>query len=160
MGIDDMVAQAMKSSGGFVWACKNYDGDVQSDVVAQGYGSLGLMTSVLVCPDGKTIESEAAHGTVTRHYREHQKGRATSTNPIASIFAWTRGLEHRAKLDNNPELARFAKLLEQSCVDSGKMTKDLAICIHGMANIKPDMYLNTMDFLQAISDDLTKKMSN
>jgi len=161
--IDDMVAQAMKSSGGFVWACKNYDGDVQSDVVAQGYGSLGLMTSVLVCPDGKTIESEAAHGTVTRHYREHQKGRSTSTNPIASIFAWTRGLEHRAKLDNNPELSRFAKLLEQSCidtVDSGKMTKDLAICIHGMANVKPDMYLNTMDFLQAISDDLTKKMSS
>jgi len=161
--IDDMVAQGIKSSGGFVWACKNYDGDVQSDVVAQGYGSLGLMTSVLVCPDGKTIESEAAHGTVTRHYREHQKGRSTSTNPIASIFAWTRGLEHRAKLDNNPELARFASLLEQACidtVDSGKMTKDLAGCIHGMSNVKEGMYLYTMDFLQAIAEDLNKKMTS
>ncbi|KAG8188186.1 hypothetical protein JTE90_019464 [Oedothorax gibbosus] len=133
--IDDMVAQALKSSGGFVWACKNYDGDVQSDIVAQGYGSLGLMTSVLVCPDGKTIESEAAHGTVTRHYREHQKGKHTSTNPIASIFAWTRGLEHRAKLDSNKELSRFCTVLEKACVDtvdSGKMTKDLAACIHGL----------------------------
>lgn len=160
--IDDMVAQCIKSSGGFVWACKNYDGDVQSDVVAQGYGSLGLMTSVLVCPDGKTIEAEAAHGTVTRHYREHQKGRSTSTNPIASIFAWTRGLEHRAKLDNNPELQRFALLLEKACVDvvdSGRMTKDLAGCIHGIKNVKEGMYLNTMDFLQAISDDLSKKMT-
>jgi len=158
-----MVAQCIKSSGGFVWACKNYDGDVQSDVVAQGYGSLGLMTSVLVCPDGKTIEAEAAHGTVTRHYREHQKGRSTSTNPIASIFAWTRGLEHRAKLDNNPELARFALLLEKACVDvvdSGRMTKDLAGCIHGISKVKEGMYLNTMDFLQAISDDLSKKMSS
>ncbi|XP_037078891.1 isocitrate dehydrogenase [NADP], mitochondrial-like [Pollicipes pollicipes] len=160
--IDDMVAQMLKSAGGFVWACKNYDGDVQSDIVAQGYGSLGLMTSVLMCPDGKTIESEAAHGTVTRHYREHQKGRPTSTNPIASIFAWTRGLEHRAKLDDTPELARFAQTLEQACVDtvdSGKMTKDLAGCIHGIKNVKPDMYLNTMDFLQAIAEDLERKMA-
>ena len=133
--IDDMVAQALKSNGGFVWACKNYDGDVQSDIVAQGYGSLGLMTSVLVCPDGKTIESEAAHGTVTRHYREHQKGRPTSTNPIASIFAWTRGLEHRAKLDDNRELLKFVRTLEKSCVeavDDGQMTKDLAGAIHGL----------------------------
>ncbi|CAF4413245.1 unnamed protein product, partial [Rotaria sp. Silwood2] len=133
--IDDMVAQALKSSGGFVWACKNYDGDVQSDIVAQGYGSLGLMSSVLICPDGKTIESEAAHGTVTRHYREHQKGKATSTNPIASIFAWTRGLEHRGKLDGNEELKRWCHLLEESCIEtvnSQKMTKDLAICIHGL----------------------------
>jgi isocitrate dehydrogenase len=132
--IDDMVAFVLKSSGGMVWACKNYDGDVQSDIVAQGYGSLGLMTSVLVTPDGKTVEAEAAHGTVTRHYREHQKGKETSTNPIASIFAWTRGLEHRAKLDNTPELKRFCDTLEKVCVEtieSGKMTKDLAICIHG-----------------------------
>ena len=129
-----MVAQALKSDGGFVWACKNYDGDVQSDIVAQGYGSLGLMTSVLICPDGKTLESEAAHGTVTRHYREYQKGNPTSTNPIASIFAWTRGLAHRAKLDDNKELAKFCKDLEDSCieaVDSGFMTKDLAGAIHG-----------------------------
>ncbi|XP_053671064.1 isocitrate dehydrogenase [NADP], mitochondrial-like [Anopheles nili] len=157
--IDDMVAQALKSSGEFVWACKNYDGDVQSDIVAQGYGSLGLMTSVLVCPDGKTLESEAAHGTVTRHYREHQKGRPTSTNPIASIFAWTRGLEHRAKLDNTPELARFALALEKACVDtveSGKMTKDLALCIHGSRNLKDSMYLNTQDFLEAISEQLER----
>jgi len=160
--IDDMVAQGLKSSGGFVWACKNYDGDVQSDVVAQGYGSLGMMTSVLMCPDGKTIESEAAHGTVTRHYREHQKGNATSTNPVASIFAWTRGLEHRAKLDGTPELGRFALSLEKACVDTieaGHMTKDLAGCIHGIRNVKPDMYLNTQDFLEAISDDLKKKMA-
>merc|ERR1711963_587178 len=153
--IDDMVAQCLKSSGGFVWACKNYDGDVQSDIVAQGYGSLGLMTSVLVCPDGKTIEAEAAHGTVTRHYREHQKGNPTSTNPIASIFAWTRGLEHRGKLDNNPELQAFAAKLEKACVecvDSGKMTKDLAGCIHGLKNVKPEHYLNTMDFLEAIAE--------
>uniref|UniRef100_A0AA85JR98 Isocitrate dehydrogenase [NADP] n=1 Tax=Trichobilharzia regenti TaxID=157069 RepID=A0AA85JR98_TRIRE len=155
--IDDMVAQALKSDGGFVWACKNYDGDVQSDVVAQGYGSLGLMTSVLMCPDGKTIEAEAAHGTVTRHYREHQKGRPTSTNPIASIFAWTRGLEHRGKLDGNPQLIRFCHSLEKACVDtveSGKMTKDLAICIHGSKNVKPEHYLTTMDFLEAIVDQL------
>ncbi|XP_050698389.1 isocitrate dehydrogenase [NADP], mitochondrial-like [Eriocheir sinensis] len=160
--IDDMVAQGLKSSGGFVWACKNYDGDVQSDVVAQGYGSLGLMTSVLMCPDGKTIESEAAHGTVTRHYREHQKGNKTSTNPVASIFAWTRGLEHRAKLDDTPELARFAKSLEAACVDtvdSGKMTKDLAGCIHGLKNLKEGMFLHTNDFLEAIREDLAKKMA-
>jgi isocitrate dehydrogenase len=152
--IDDMVAQVIKSEGGFVWACKNYDGDVQSDVVAQGYGSLGLMTSVLVCPDGKTIEAEAAHGTVTRHYREHQKGRETSTNPVASIFAWTRGLEHRGKLDGNQELIKWSHLLEKACIDtieSGKMTKDLAGCIHGLKNVKPGMYLNTNDFLDAVN---------
>jgi len=160
--IDDMVAQCLKSSGGFVWACKNYDGDVQSDIVAQGYGSLGLMTSVLMCPDGKTIESEAAHGTVTRHYREHQKGNQTSTNPVASIYAWTRGLEHRANLDGTPELGRFAQNLEKACVDvieRGHMTKDLAGCIHGIRNVRPDMYLNTGDFLEAISEDLKKKMA-
>ncbi|XP_033726443.1 isocitrate dehydrogenase [NADP], mitochondrial-like isoform X2 [Pecten maximus] len=160
--IDDMVAQALKSSGGFVWACKNYDGDVQSDIVAQGYGSLGLMTSVLLCPDGKTIESEAAHGTVTRHYREHQKGNPTSTNPVASIYAWTRGLEHRGKLDGNQELVRFATTLEKACVDtvdSGSMTKDLAGCIHGIKNVKPEHYLNTMDFLDAIRTDMDKKMN-
>ncbi|XP_076306827.1 LOW QUALITY PROTEIN: isocitrate dehydrogenase [NADP], mitochondrial-like [Tachypleus tridentatus] len=159
--IDDMVAQVLKSSGGFVWACKNYDGDVQSDVVAQGYGSLGLMTSVLVCPDGKTVESEAAHGTVTRHYREHQKGKPTSTNPIASIFAWTRGLEHRAKLDGNEDLKKYCILLEKACVDtveSGKMTKDLAGCIHGIKNVKDGDYLYTMDFLQAIAENLEAKM--
>ncbi|KAL5288940.1 IDH2 family protein [Megaselia abdita] len=159
--IDDMVAQTLKSSGGFVWACKNYDGDVQSDIIAQGYGSLGLMTSVLMCPDGKTIESEAAHGTVTRHYRQHQQGKPTSTNPIASIFAWTRGLMHRAKLDNTPELQKFAETLEKACVDcveSGKMTKDLAICIYGMDKTKDNMYLNTQDFLQAIAEDLERKM--
>ncbi|XP_067142435.1 isocitrate dehydrogenase [NADP], mitochondrial-like [Centruroides vittatus] len=159
--IDDMVAQALKSSGGFVWACKNYDGDVQSDVVAQGYGSLGLMTSVLICPDGKTIESEAAHGTVTRHYREHQKGNPTSTNPIASIFAWTRGLEHRAKLDGNNDLKKFCTSLEKACVDtveSGKMTKDLAGCIHGIKNVKDGDYLYTMDFLEAIAENLEKEM--
>jgi len=157
--IDDMVAQALKSSGKFVWACKNYDGDVQSDIIAQGYGSLGMMTSVLMCPDGKTIESEAAHGTVTRHYRQHQKGQSTSTNPVASIFAWTRGLEHRAKLDNTPDLAKFALALEKSCVDvieAGKMTKDLAGCIHGLSNVKDGMYLNTEDFLQAIADQLER----
>ncbi|KAK2721846.1 hypothetical protein QYM36_003977, partial [Artemia franciscana] len=133
--IDDMVAYCMKAEGGFVWACKNYDGDVQSDTVAQGFGSLGMMTSVLVCPDGKTVESEAAHGTVTRHYRMHQQGKETSTNPIASIFAWTRGLEHRAKLDKNEELKRFCLTLERVCIEtieSGFMTKDLAICIKGM----------------------------
>ncbi|VDL18401.1 unnamed protein product [Hymenolepis diminuta] len=158
--IDDMVAQALKSSGGFVWACKNYDGDVQSDIVAQGYGSLGLMTSVLLCPDGKTMEAEAAHGTVTRHYREHQKGKPTSTNPVASIFAWTRGLAHRAKLDGNKELERFCNQLEKACIDtieSGKMTKDLAMCIHGPTN--PDQYLNTMEFLDAIAENLQKHLS-
>ena len=160
--IDDMVAQALKSSGGFVWACKNYDGDVQSDIVAQGYGSLGLMSSVLVSPDGKTIEAEAAHGTVTRHYREHQKGRATSTNPIASIFAWTRGLEHRAKLDGNEELRRWCNLLEEACVDtvdSKKMTKDLVACIVGLKNVKEGMYLNTKDFINEIKLTLNKKLN-
>lgn len=157
--IDDMVAQCLKSSGGFVWSCKNYDGDVQSDIVAQGYGSLGMMTSVLICPDGKTLESEAAHGTVTRHYRQHQLGKSTSTNPVASIYAWTRGLEHRAKLDGTPELARFATNLEKACVDcveSGKMTKDLAASIHGLPNVKEGMYLNTEDFLEAIAEQLEK----
>ncbi|CAF0751350.1 unnamed protein product [Adineta ricciae] len=160
--IDDMVAQALKSSGGFVWACKNYDGDVQSDIVAQGYGSLGLMSSVLVCPDGKTIEAEAAHGTVTRHYREHQKGKATSTNSIASIFAWTRGLEHRGKLDGNEELQRWCRLLEESCietVDSQKITKDLAICIHGLKDVKEGMYLNTKDFITEVKKTLDKKFN-
>ncbi|CAH8454607.1 unnamed protein product [Heterobilharzia americana] len=157
--IDDMVAQAIKSDGGFVWACKNYDGDVQSDIIAQGYGSLGLMTSVLMCPDGKSIEAEAAHGTVTRHYREHQKGNPTSTNPIASIFAWTRGLEHRGKLDRNPQLIRFSHKLEKACVDtveSGRMTKDLAICIHGAKDVKPIHYMTTMDFLDAVVDRLNE----
>jgi len=160
--IDDMVAQVLKSSGGFIWACKNYDGDVQSDIVAQGYGSLGLMTSVLVCPDGKTIEAEAAHGTVTRHYREYQKGKKTSTNPVASIFAWTRGLEHRAKLDGNQALKKFARTVEKACVDvieSGKMTKDLAACIHGLKNVKEGMYLHTEEFLDAIKQDLDTKLS-
>lgn len=133
--IDDMVAQALKSDGNFVWATKNYDGDVQSDIIAQGYGSLGLMTSVLYTPDGKTVEAEAAHGTVTRHYREHQKGNKTSTNPIASIFAWTRGLEHRAKLDDNSDLLQFTKDLEKACIETIEvdqhMTKDLALIIHG-----------------------------
>ena len=150
--IDDMVATALRWEGGYVWACKNYDGDVQSDTVAQGYGSLGLMTSVLMSPDGRTVESEAAHGTVTRHFREHQQGRQTSTNPIASIFAWTQGLAHRAKLDNNPKLAEFATTLEQVCVstvESGKMTKDLAILIS-----KDSPWLNTQDFLAAIDENL------
>jgi isocitrate dehydrogenase len=132
--IDDMVAQALKSSGGFVWACKNYDGDVQSDIVAQGFGSLGLMTSVLITPDGKTVEAEAAHGTVTRHYRQYQKGEETSTNPVASIFAWTRGLLHRAELDHNAELKHFCTTLEKSVIETceaGHLTKDLALCIHG-----------------------------
>ena len=155
--IDDMVAMSLRMPGGYVWACKNYDGDVQSDTVAQGYGSLGLMTSVLMTPDGKTVESEAAHGTVTRHYREHQKGKQTSTNPIASIFAWTQGLTHRAKLDNNSELATFAKNLEAVCietVESGKMTKDLAILIS-----KDAPWLNTEDFLAAIAENLQKKLA-
>jgi isocitrate dehydrogenase len=159
--IDDMVASAMKWHGGFVWACKNYDGDVQSDTVAQGFGSLGLMTSVLVTPDGKTVEAEAAHGTVTRHYREHQKGKATSTNPIASIFAWTRGLEHRGKLDNNAELIKFCNTLEQVCIDtveSGKMTKDLAMLVKPEGLTQAD-YLNTEDFLAAIKENLDKKLS-
>ena len=158
--IDDMVAFALKSSGGFVWACKNYDGDVQSDIIAQGYGSLGMMTSVLVSPDGKTIEAEAAHGTVTRHYREHQKGKKTSTNPIASIFAWTRGLAHRAKLDNNPRLASFCATLEQVCVEaveSGHMTKDLAICIHGN-HVKEGQYLYTEQFMDVLASMLRERL--
>lgn len=159
--IDDMVASALKWNGNFVWACKNYDGDVQSDTVAQGFGSLGLMTSVLVTPDGKTMEAEAAHGTVTRHYRMHQQGKPTSTNPIASIFAWTRGLEHRAKLDNNPALDKFAKTLEKICietVESGKMTKDLAVCIYG-DKVPADKFLNTEPFLDAIDANLKKAMT-
>ncbi|MGE0019855.1 MAG: isocitrate dehydrogenase (NADP(+)) [Draconibacterium sp.] len=158
--IDDMVAAAMKWEGGFVWACKNYDGDVQSDTVAQGFGSLGLMTSVLVTPDGKTMEAEAAHGTVTRHYREHQKGRPTSTNPIASIFAWTRGLAFRGKLDGTPELVRFAETLEQVCietVESGKMTKDLALIVHEK-DLKPEHYLTTEGFLEALNINLQQKL--
>lgn len=154
--IDDMVAYCIKSSGAFVWACKNYDGDVQSDTVAQGYGSLGLMTSVLMTEDGKTIETEAAHGTVTRHYRMHQQGKETSTNPIASIFAWTRGLIYRAKFDNTPEVASFAQKLEEACVrtvESGKMTKDLAVCIHG-DTVSRDKYLLTNEFLAAIESEL------
>jgi isocitrate dehydrogenase len=155
--IDDMVATSLRWEGGYIWACKNYDGDVQSDTVAQGYGSLGLMTSVLMTPDGKTVEAEAAHGTVTRHYRDHQAGKATSTNPIASIFAWTQGLAHRAKLDNNPKLAEFAKTLERVCiqtVESGKMTKDLALLIS-----KDAPWLNTQEFLAAIDDNLKKEMA-
>ncbi|MDX2188488.1 MAG: NADP-dependent isocitrate dehydrogenase [Bacteroidota bacterium] len=159
--IDDMVASALKWHGNFVWACKNYDGDVQSDTVAQGFGSLGLMTSTLVTPDGKTMEAEAAHGTVTRHYRDHQAGKPTSTNPIASIFAWTRGLEFRGKLDGNQELINFCQALEKVCVEtveSGKMTKDLAVCIHGN-NVKlGEHYLNTEDFLTALDTNLKIKL--
>lgn len=159
--IDDMVASALKWNGNFVWACKNYDGDVQSDTVAQGFGSLGLMTSVLITPDGKTMEAEAAHGTVTRHYREHQKGNPTSTNPIASIFAWTRGLAFRGKLDNNEELIHFANTLEQVCietVESGKMTKDLAVCIHGNRVSHGKDYMYTEEFLDAINNNLVAKL--
>ena len=155
--IDDMVATSLRWEGGYIWACKNYDGDVQSDTVAQGYGSLGLMTSVLMTPDGKTVEAEAAHGTVTRHYRDHQVGKSTSTNPIASIFAWTQGLAHRAKLDNTPKVAEFAKTLERVCiqtVESGKMTKDLALLIS-----KDAPWLNTQEFLAAIDDNLKKAMA-
>ena len=155
--IDDMVASALKWEGGYVWACKNYDGDVQSDTVAQGFGSLGLMTSVLMTPDGKTVEAEAAHGTVTRHYRQHQQGKPTSTNPIASIFAWTQGLAHRGKLDGTPEVTKFAETLERVCietVESGKMTKDLALLIS-----KDQAYLTTEDFLAAINENLQKAMS-
>jgi len=155
--IDDMVATSLRWEGGYIWACKNYDGDVQSDTVAQGYGSLGLMTSVLMTPDGKTVEAEAAHGTVTRHYRDHKAGKATSTNPIASIFAWTQGLAHRAKLDNTPKVAEFAKTLERVCiqtVESGKMTKDLALLIS-----KDAPWLNTQEFLAAIDDNLKKEMA-
>ena len=159
--IDDMVASALKWNGNFVWACKNYDGDVQSDTVAQGFGSLGLMTSVLVTPDGKTMEAEAAHGTVTRHYRQHQKGQKTSTNPIASIFAWTRGLEHRGRLDGNEALINFCQTLEQVCVDvgeSGKMTKDLAVCIYGN-KVSEDQYLYTEDFLEALNSELKARLA-
>jgi isocitrate dehydrogenase len=159
--IDDMVASALKWHGNFVWACKNYDGDVQSDTIAQGFGSLGLMTSVLVTPDGKTLEAEAAHGTVTRHYRDHQKGKPTSTNPIASIFAWTRGLAFRGKLDQNEELIRFSEALEQVCietVESGKMTKDLAVCLHGPKVNHGEHYLYTEEFLDAIDANLVKKI--
>ena len=155
--IDDMVASAMKWEGGYVWACKNYDGDVQSDTVAQGFGSLGLMTSVLMSADGKTVEAEAAHGTVTRHYRQHQQGKPTSTNPIASIFAWTQGLSHRGKLDNTPEVTQFASLLETVCiktVESGKMTKDLAALISA-----DTPWLTTQDFLAAIDENLKEAMN-
>lgn len=160
--IDDMVASALKWNGNFVWACKNYDGDVQSDTVAQGFGSLGLMTSTLVTPDGKTMEAEAAHGTVTRHYREHQAGKPTSTNPIASIFAWTRGLEFRGKLDNNQSLVNFCHALEKVCVEvveSGKMTKDLAVCIYGNKVNHGEHYLYTEEFLDEIDKALQKALS-
>jgi isocitrate dehydrogenase len=159
--IDDMVASALKLNGNFIWACKNYDGDVQSDIVAQGFGSLGLMTSVLITPDGKTMEAEAAHGTVTRHYREHQKGNRTSTNPIASIFAWTRGLAFRGALDSNQELITFCKTLETVCVqtvESGKMTKDLAVCVHGNKVSHGEHYLYTEEFLDAIDSALQKTL--
>jgi isocitrate dehydrogenase len=160
--IDDMVASALKWSGAFVWACKNYDGDVQSDTVAQGFGSLGLMTSVLITPDGKTMESEAAHGTVTRHYRQHQQGKKTSTNPIASIFAWTRGLAFRGKLDGNAELIKFAETLEKVCVstvESGKMTKDLAMLVHG-EKVKEGDYLYTEDFLNVLDKNLQAALNS
>lgn len=160
--IDDMVASVLKMNGNIIWACKNYDGDVQSDTLAQGFGSLGLMTSVLITPDGKVMESEAAHGTVTRHFRDHQQGKPTSTNPIASIFAWTRGLEFRGKIDKNQELIDFCHALEEVCVEtveSGKMTKDLAVCIHG-PNVKHgEHYLYTEEFLSAIDENLKVKLS-
>ena len=158
--IDDMVASAMKWSGGYVWACKNYDGDVQSDTVAQGFGSLGLMTSVLMTPDGMTMEAEAAHGTVTRHFRQHQQGKSTSTNPIASIFAWTRGLAFRGKLDGNKALIDFCHTLEDVCiktVEAGKMTKDLAVCIHG-SKAAPDTYLSSDEFMAALNEALSLRM--
>jgi isocitrate dehydrogenase len=158
--IDDMVAYAMKSDGGFVWACKNYDGDVQSDSVAQGFGSLGLMTSVLMTEDGRTVEAEAAHGTVTRHYRMHQQGKETSTNPIASIFAWTTGLRYRGKFDGNEALMTFADTLEQVCIDtveSGTMTKDLALCVHGKDTTR-EHYVNTQEFLSAIVEGLQSRL--
>jgi isocitrate dehydrogenase len=160
--IDDMVASALKWNGNFVWACKNYDGDVQSDTVAQGFGSLGLMTSTLITPDGKVMEAEAAHGTVTRHYREHQKGNRTSTNPIASIFAWTRGLMFRGQLDNNQELIKFAEALEAVCietVESGIMTKDLAVCVHGNKVSHGEHYVYTEEFLDALDTNLQKKLA-
>ena len=160
--IDDMVAYAMKSKGGFVWACKNYDGDVQSDSIAQGFGSLGLMTSVLMTEDGKTVEAEAAHGTVTRHYRLHQQGKETSTNPIASIFAWTCGLKFRGEFDGNQPLVAFARALEEVCVqtvESGVMTKDLALCIHGDA-LKREHYVTTEAFMEAIAEGIARRMSH
>tara|TARA_B100000963_G_scaffold142070_1_gene123677 strand:- start:161 stop:1117 length:957 start_codon:yes stop_codon:yes gene_type:complete len=159
--IDDMVAAALKWNGAFVWACKNYDGDVQSDTVAQGFGSLGLMTSTLVTPEGNVMEAEAAHGTVTRHYRQHQQGKKTSTNPIASIFAWTRGLAFRGKLDNNKALIDFCQTLEDVCVDtveSGVMTKDLALCIHGK-DLNESHYVVTEEFLEALDNGLKAKMT-
>jgi len=158
--IDDMVAYSMKSEGGYVWACKNYDGDVQSDSVAQGFGSLGLMTSELLCPDGKTLEAEAAHGTVTRHFRAHQRGEETSTNPIASIFAWTRGLDHRGKLDGNKELQSFASTLENVCiktVESGVMTKDLALCVYGN-NLKRENWATTTKFMDTVNQNLQSQL--
>lgn len=158
--IDDMVASAMKWKGGFVWACKNYDGDVQSDTVAQGFGSLGMMSSILVTPDGKTVEAEAAHGTVTRHYRQHQQGKDTSTNPIASIFAWTGGLAHRGKLDHNQELIDFCQKLEEICVETvegGEMTKDLALLVHGN-NASRDTWLTTQEFLRSLKRNLDIKL--
>ena len=161
--IDDMVASALKWNGNFVWACKNYDGDVQSDTVAQGFGSLGLMTSVLITPDGGTMEAEAAHGTVTRHFRDHQNGKPTSTNPIASIFAWTRGLAFRGKLDNNQALINFCETLEKVCietVESGKMTKDLAVCVHGNKVNHGEHYLYTEEFLSAIDENLKARIGN
>ena len=160
--IDDMVAAAIKWEGGFVWACKNYDGDVQSDIVAQGFGSLGLMSSVLITPDGKTMEAEAAHGTVTRHFRQHQQGKATSTNPIASIFAWTRGLAHRAKLDGNHELLNFSKALEKACistVENGQMTKDLALLVHGESMLDKD-FLTTEQFLSKLKESLDDALAS
>lgn len=161
--IDDMVAQAIKSSGGFVWACKNYDGDVQSDILAQGFGSLGMMTSELMTPDGTTMEAEAAHGTVTRHYREYQKGNETSTNPVASIFAWTRGLAFRAKLDNTPDLASFAQKLEESCVETididGIMTKDLALAMYG-AKMTREHWVTTDVYMKTVEAKLKEKMAN
>lgn len=161
--IDDMVAFMLKNHGGYVWACKNYDGDVQSDCCAQGYGSLGLMTSVLTCPDGVTMESEAAHGTVTRHFRLYQQGKPTSTNSVASIYAWTRGLAHRAMLDKNEELARFCATLEKACVDtieSGTMTKDLALCVKGSLElVKESDYVTTEQFLDAVAENLKKALS-
>ncbi|MDA9041960.1 NADP-dependent isocitrate dehydrogenase [Flavobacteriaceae bacterium] len=159
--IDDMVASAIKWKGGFVWACKNYDGDVQSDIVAQGFGSLGLMTSTLVTPDGKTLEAEAAHGTVTRHFRRHQKGEQTSTNPIASIFAWTRGLMHRGKLDNNQELINFCKTLEEVCIETvedGKMTKDLAMLVF-RDDLVDSNFLTTQQFLDELKKNLNQKLT-
>merc|ERR1712187_502839 len=154
-----MVAQVLKSSGGFVWSCKNYDGDVQSDIIAQGYGSLGMMTSVLVCPDGKTVEAEAAHGTVTRHYRFHQQGKETSTNSIASIYAWTKGLAHRGKMGGNQRLVDFANTMEDvivKTVEGGQYTKDLAITVQGTNNVARSSYLNTEEFLDAVASNFDK----